>query len=48
MIEMLKKNKIRKIKIKIGIPFIPGFLLGYIIILIFGNWISQIIFGSLI
>lgn len=47
-IELLKKHKINKIKIKVGIPFIPGFLLGFIIILIFGNWISQIIFNALI
>jgi prepilin signal peptidase PulO-like enzyme (type II secretory pathway) len=46
-IELLKKNKIKKIKIKLGIPFIPGFLIGYIIILIFGNWISQILLGTL-
>ena len=38
-IALLKKHKINKIKIKIGIPFIPGFLLGFILILIFGNWL---------
>ncbi|MBN1175047.1 prepilin peptidase [Candidatus Woesearchaeota archaeon] len=38
-IEELKKNKIRTIKIKEGIPFIPGFLLGYILMVVFGNWL---------
>lgn len=38
-IEELKKSKVRTIKIKEGIPFIPGFLLGYILMIIFGNWI---------
>ncbi len=37
-ISLLSKNKIRKVMIKEGIPFIPSFLLAYILILIFGNW----------
>lgn len=39
-IEELKKKKVRTIKIKEGIPFIPGFLLGYILMVVFGNWLS--------
>lgn len=38
-IEELKKHKVKIVKVKEGIPFIPGFLLGYIIVLISGNWI---------
>lgn len=37
-IEQLKKLKVKKITIKEGIPFIPGFLLGYILLIILGNW----------
>ena len=39
-IAKLKKNKIKTIKIKEGIPFIPGFLLGYILMVLFGNWLT--------
>lgn len=39
-IEELKKKKVRTIKIKEGIPFIPGFLLGYILMVVFGNWLA--------
>ncbi|MGM5480262.1 MAG: prepilin peptidase [Nanobdellota archaeon] len=39
----LKEHNINKIPIKYGVPFIPGFLLGYIPIVIFGNWLSQLI-----
>lgn len=42
-IGILKKKKVRTIEIKEGIPFIPGFLLGYILMLIFGNWIVFLI-----
>ncbi len=37
-IDILKKNNIRKVWIKEGIPFIPSFLIGFIIMLIWGNW----------
>ncbi|MFP4118622.1 MAG: prepilin peptidase [Candidatus Woesearchaeota archaeon] len=39
----LKKHKVKAVKVKYGIPFIPGFLLGYALILIFGNWIVQLL-----
>lgn len=42
-ITTLKKLKIRTVIIKEGIPFIPGFLLGYIIIIYLGNWLTQLI-----
>lgn len=37
-IKQLKKHHIKTVSVKEGVPFIPGFLLGYLIILIFGNW----------
>ncbi len=42
-IEELKKHHIKEIVVKEGIPFIPGFLLGYIVIVVFGNWLPIII-----
>ena len=39
-IAQLKKLKIKNVYVKEGVPFIPGFLLGYILILILGNWFS--------
>ena len=38
-IAQLKEKKVSSVVVKEGIPFIPGFLLGYITILIFGNWV---------
>jgi len=38
-IEQLKKYKIKKILIKEGIPFIPSFLIGAVVSLVWGNWI---------
>lgn len=35
----LKKKKVKTIEIKEGIPFIPGFLLGYLAMVLLGNWI---------
>ena len=34
----LKKLKVRFVLVKEGIPFIPSFLFGFIITLVFGNW----------
>jgi len=42
-IKELHKLNVRKVKVKEGIPFIPGFLLGYIVIIIFGNWLQALI-----
>lgn len=42
-IEKLKKLKVKTVIIKEGIPFIPGFLLGYIAILLWGNWLITIL-----
>lgn len=42
-IKELKKHNVRRIKIKEGIPFIPGFLLGYILIMVFGNWLAYLL-----
>jgi len=38
-INMLLKSKKKKILVKEGIPFIPSFLIAYIITLVLGNWI---------
>ncbi len=38
-IAKLKKLKVKSVIIKEGIPFIPGFLLGYLSLLIWGNWL---------
>ncbi len=38
-IALLKKNNIRNVTIKIGIPFVPSFLLAYIITFLLGNWL---------
>ncbi len=39
-IKTLKKHGVKTVLVKKGIPFIPGFLLGYIIIIITGNWLN--------
>jgi len=40
---MLKKKNIREITIKIGIPFVPSFLIAYILTFILGNWLIYLI-----
>ena len=42
-INELKKNHIKKVVVKEGVPFIPGFLLGYILIILLGNWLPRLI-----
>ena len=37
LVEFYKKGKVRKILIKEGIPFVPSFLLAFVVTLIFGN-----------
>jgi Flp pilus assembly protein protease CpaA len=37
-IKMLLKSKKRTVLVKEGIPFIPSFLLAYIVTIVFGNW----------
>ncbi|MBN2142499.1 prepilin peptidase [Candidatus Woesearchaeota archaeon] len=39
-IGILKKNRIKKVIIKVGIPFVPSFLLAYILMIVFGNWLA--------
>lgn len=36
-IKLLKKNKIKSVIVKIGVPFIPAFLLGFLMTVIWGN-----------
>lgn len=37
LIEFYKKRKVKKILIKEGIPFVPSFLIAFIVTLMFGN-----------
>ncbi len=39
----LKKNKIKEVLIKDGIPFVPGFLIGFILSIVFGDLILFLI-----
>ena len=39
-IELLKKYRIRKVTTKVGIPFVPSFLIAYILTFAFGNWLA--------
>ncbi|MGV8169162.1 MAG: prepilin peptidase [Candidatus Nanoarchaeia archaeon] len=39
-IKMLKKMGKKNVAVKEGVPFLPSFLMAYIALLIFGNWIS--------
>src|SRR3989344_455919 len=39
-IEKLKKHRIKKVLIKDGIPFVPSFLLGFLMTIIYGNLIT--------
>jgi len=38
-IALLKKNNVKFARVKEGIPFLPSFLIAYIVTLIFQNWI---------
>ncbi len=40
----LKAHGIKTVTVKQGIPFIPGFLLGYLFIMLVGNWINILFF----
>ncbi len=37
-INLMRKLKVKKILVKDGLPFIPAFLLGYILTVLFGAW----------
>jgi len=37
-INLLKKNNIKTVVIKIGMPFVPSFLIAYLLIIFIGNW----------
>jgi len=39
-IALLKKNNIREVSVKIGIPFVPSFLIAYVLTFALGNWIA--------
>jgi len=42
-IALLKKNNIKFARVKEGIPFLPSFLIAYIVTIIFQNWISLLL-----
>lgn len=46
-IELLKKLKVKSIIIKEGIPFVPSFLIAYVVTFIFGSWFVDFIAGVL-
>jgi archaeal preflagellin peptidase FlaK len=43
LVRFYKKGKIKKVLIKEGIPFVPSFLIGYLVTLIFGNIILLLV-----
>lgn len=43
LVGLYKQKKINKIWIKEGIPFVPSFLVAYILSLVFGNWLFLLI-----
>ncbi|MDP6647852.1 MAG: A24 family peptidase [Candidatus Woesearchaeota archaeon] len=43
LIELYKRGKVKKILIKEGIPFVPSFLIAYVVTLIYGNLVFLII-----
>ena len=43
LINFYKKGKIRKVLIKVGIPFVPSFLVAYILLLYLGNLLMLIV-----
>ena len=43
-INILKKNKVRRVLIKSGIPFVPSFLIALVLTFVFGN-LFRIIIG---
>jgi hypothetical protein len=47
-LEKLSHSKIKRVLVKIGLPFVPGVLLGVLITLIFGNPLLQIISSTIV
>lgn len=44
LVSLYKKNKIKKILIKEGIPFVPSFLIAFVITIVYGNLLMLISF----
>ena len=38
-IALLKKHRIRQVTVKVGIPFVPSFLIAYVLTFALGNWL---------
>ncbi|MCL4400932.1 prepilin peptidase [Candidatus Parvarchaeota archaeon] len=47
-IKKLKESKVNRVLVKIGLPFVPGLLLGVIVTLVLGNPLLQILSSSVI
>ncbi len=43
-IELIKRSKIKRIKVKDGVPFVPGFFLGFLATYFFGNVIHSVVY----
>tara|TARA_Y100000310_G_C20640196_1_gene793480 strand:- start:1586 stop:1843 length:258 start_codon:yes stop_codon:yes gene_type:complete len=43
LIAYYKKGKIKKVLIKVGIPFVPSFLVAYVLTLLYGNLLIYLI-----
>jgi len=41
-IALLKKKKIKEVLVKIGVPFVPSFLIAYILTFAVGNWMAYL------
>ena len=43
LVRLKRKGKIKKVLIKEGIPFVPGFFLALIVTILFGNWFLYLV-----
>jgi len=41
--QLYKQKKIKHITVKNGIPFVPSFLIGFLITIVFGNWVQALL-----
>ena len=43
LIRLKKQKKIKKVLIKYGIPFVPSFLIAFIVTFLYGNFVFQML-----
>ena len=43
LVMLYKKGKIRKVLMKIGIPFVPSFFIAFVVTLIYGNLVFLLV-----